>query len=186
MGNLMMWMRCCVVLCGVCLLPNMGYAAPKKPVVAESNTQAAGKPITLNSIAQAAANGGVSKCLERMNQVTSFVASDSKNGALLFLAPSEADTHVSSVSLEVQTPTALSFVDTQFSPNANNACGGAYEAITYWNNTCQEVATNAFGTFKVAKPLRQSIAVLDGGQSVRVFLMAAGQGCISIKKEVLY
>jgi hypothetical protein len=33
--------------------------------------------------------------------------------------------------------------------------------------------------------LKKDIAVLDGGASTKVFLMPAGSGCLSIKKEVV-
>lgn len=139
-----------------------------------------------NGIAQAAATAGVSTCMERMNQVTSFITDKSKNEALIFVAPNQPDQRMTSIALEVQTTAALSFFDTHFSPNKDNSCGGSYDAVTYWPAACETVAVQSFAAFKPTKKLGSSIQALDGGQSVRVFLMPAGQGCISIKKEILF
>lgn len=147
--------------------------------------QAAAPPV--NQITQAVAQAGVSKCLGRINQISNFLTANTQSGAMLFTAPAEADRRLASVSLEVQAPNALSYAGATFAPGAGaNECSGMYEAVTYWNNTCNDVGSKAFGTFKRANPLRQVIASLEGGPTVRVFLIPAGQGCISIKKEMVY
>jgi len=42
-----------------------------------------------------------------------------------------------------------------------------------------------FGTFKKAGALAKNIGVRNGGESMKVFLMPAGTGCVSIKKEIV-
>ena len=149
----------------------------------------AGQQQQLNPFALAAANGGASKCAPRVNQITGFVAPDpQKSGALLFAAPTGPDNRLLSMSLEVIVqPGTSSYIGAAFAPGADGAgCSGLYESVTYWNGTCEQVAKSQFGPFKVAAPLKQNIAVLDGGPLVRVFLMSAGQGCVSIKKEIVF
>ena len=145
-----------------------------------------GQQIKLNPIAQAAAQKGVRKCLMRMNQVTNFVGANAKVGASLFVNDRNPDWKIASNSLAVRTSEQLTYVDAQYSPGPGNSCSAAYEAITYWNASCQIVANKIYGSFKPGKPLGQAISSLSGSKNLHVFLMPAGKGCVSIKKEVLY
>jgi hypothetical protein len=47
------------------------------------------------------------------------------------------------------------------------------------------VAEKQFGTLKKAGALAKNIGVRNGGESMKVFLMPAGTGCVSIKKEIV-
>jgi hypothetical protein len=60
-----------------------------------------------------------------------------------------------------------------------------YEAVVYWNMKCDDVAARQFAGLKQIGALRKDITMLDGGPALNVFLMPAGSGCISIKKEVV-
>jgi hypothetical protein len=165
---------------------NAASAVKAPPVRTLPATQAAASNPRLNVVANTAAQSGVIQCLPRINQLTDFIASGAKSGASLFVAPTEPNQRLASVSLEVLAPSALSYVDAYFSPGPANSCSGAYDAVTYWEQPCQDVANKVFPDFKVDNPLRQAISVLNGGTNVRVFLMPAGPGCVSIKKEILF
>jgi hypothetical protein len=170
-----------------------GFAAShakKTPAPAQSAAPAAtaatpaqAKP-ALGPIANYAAQGGVRQCLGRIDQITNFLSNGATIGAAVFLPPREPDRGLTSVSMEVQSNNGLSYVSSAYSPSANG-CDGDYEAVTYWAGTCEQVAAS-FPDFKLSAPLRQHIVTLDGGLNAKIFLMPAGQGCISIKKEVVY
>ena len=68
----------------------------------------------------------------------------------------------------------------------SDGCGATYDVVTYWQNTCADVATRAYAQLPQAGMLQNQIRVLDGGGQMRIFLMPAGAGCISIKKEVIF
>lgn len=143
----------------------------------------------INGLAQAAANVGVTDCVGRIHQVTDFLTTGSKSGAFLFLAPTDANRHVISSSLEVQSGGASTYASASFAPYGFGACGALYETVSYWSSPCDEVGARIFPSFSKAGSLGGqggTIAMLEGNPSVRVFLMPAGQGCISIKKEMLY
>jgi hypothetical protein len=162
-------------------------AAPSQPVQPQPPQQAQPAAPPVNRITQAIAQLGVQKCLGRVNQFTSFLTANSQNGAILFTSPVEVDRRLLSISLEIQAQNALTYATATFAPGeAANECGGMYEAVTYWNNSCNDVGSKAFGAFKRTNPLRQDIAALEGGPNLRVFLMPSGQGCISVKKEIVY
>lgn len=161
----------------VALIAMPSLAAPVAPKAPSPNP-------SLGSIASFAAQGGVRKCLGRIDQISNFLTAGTVSGANVFIDPREPDRGLTSVSMELQGNNGLSYVATAFSPTAT-ACDGIYEAITYWGSTCDQVAASFTG-FKRANPLRQHIQMLDGGSNAKVYLMPAGQGCISIKKETVY
>lgn len=144
---------------------------------------------TPNVVPQVLQRAGVNKCLPRIKQVTDFVTANTQHNGQFLIAPQpQTDQKMVSVMMEVQSGNQLSFVDTGFDPGVGtNQCGGMYETITYWNNSCQEVATRAYGSAKRGPPLRQAIMNLEGGANLRIFLMpASANGCVAIKKEMVY
>jgi hypothetical protein len=136
-----------------------------------------------------AQRSGVSKCVARINQVTGFVTGTNANsGMVLSSGNKDANTSITSSVIEVEGNGTTSFVSTSFAPGPGNAdCSGTYDAVTYWAVPCAQVATANFTAFKAApRPLLKSVNMLDGGPYAKVFLMPAGTGCISIKKEMVY
>ena len=51
--------------------------------------------------------------------------------------------------------------------------------------SCALTAARQFAGLKTIGKLKKDISVLDGGVATKVFLMPAGSGCVSIKKEVV-
>ena len=164
-------------------------ALPKIPKNSAENSNSVKQPTAraANPIAQAAAQKGVVKCAERINQFSNFLTGGTQSGGQLFVAPSMPDRLLVTTSLEIQSGQAISYAGASYAPDGEaNHCGAVYEAVTYWQNSCDEVAKGAFNAFKAAGPLRQTIRTLEGGPTVRVFLLPAGMGCVSIKKEIAY
>ena len=139
-------------------------------------------------VTQAFTQRGVAKCAERIGQFAQFLTNGAQVGGQVFVAPDDADRRVASASLEIQAPgSAIAYAGLTFAPDSGtNRCGGVYELVSYWANTCEDVATKQYPTFKRANPLRQSIIVLEGVQTKRIFLMSTGTGCVTIIKETVY
>lgn len=160
--------------------------APNSDVpVTSARTNAPTQLSNLGPVAQGAAQDGIRRCLPRIDQVVNFLSAGAQTGAMIFAPPVDADNRLTAVVLEVLGSNGLSYIDTSYAPNSN-ACDAMYQTVTYWTDSCDKVAQVAFPSFKKAGPIRQYIAVLDGGSSAKVFLMPAGAGCISVKKEVLF
>lgn len=152
---------------------------------AQTATQVQAAQPALGPIANFAAQNGVRQCVGRIDQVSNFLTNGAvSSGAAVFLPPREVDRGLASVSMEVLGTNGLSYVNTAYGPSATG-CDGVYEAVTYWAGSCEQVAAT-FPNFTLAKPLRQHIFTLDGGPTAKIYLMPAGAGCISIKKEVVY
>lgn len=169
---------------GFCTLPVM---AAEKPVKEATPARQAGIPRSeVNGITQAAVNAGALACAGRINQVTNFLTAGSQSGAFLFAPPAPADQRMASVSIEINNKeTSVAYASASFAPNQANGCGAVYEAVIFWQQKCDAVAGQQFAGLRKERILHKDIAVLEGGGSVRAFLMPAGSGCVSIKKEVM-
>lgn len=137
-----------------------------------------------NRLALIAQRAGVVQCLHRMDTVGKFLGVNEKSGIALFVHTQQADQQVASVSLELPGRDSAGYASATFAPNQANGCGFDYEAVTYHSGKCEAVAEKEFkGAHPVGK-LKKDIISLDIGNGGRVFLMPAGSGCVSIKKEV--
>lgn len=159
--------------------------AQTKNTTTPSKTQA-GQPAAqaANNITQAAYNAGVRTCAGRINQVTNFLSAGVNAGYMLFLSKTNPDQQMTSVSMEVPINNNTAYASVSVAPGQSNYCGGMYETIVYWPQNCAVVESKNFSSYKKAGALSKNISVRDGG-AVKVFLMPAGTGCISIKKEMV-
>lgn len=180
--------RAAIALSAFVAFPGQSISA--EPLVPKSaTTQAIAAevpPSGANAITQAAVRSGVLNCVSRINQVTNFVgAGTSTSGAVLFVPPAQPDQRLAALSMEVRNGALTSYVSANFAPNQANGCGAVYDAVTWWPDSCDTVANRSFGTLRKIGAVQREIVVLDGGQATKVFLMPAGKGCVSIKKEVV-
>lgn len=158
-------------------------AAPaNKPAQAAAPANAA--PAT-NGITQAAVQQGVLNCASRINQVSNFLGFNNQSGAVLMTPPNAQDQRLIPLAMEIPTESGSAYVSAQFAPNQANGCGAAYDAVVYWPQKCDAVAAKQFAALKKVGQMKKDISVLDGGLATKVFLMPAGSGCVSIKKEVV-
>ena len=160
--------------------------APQQPMQAANPS--------VSAVTQAAVQAGALSCASRINQVANFLTAGSQWFNAVLIAPlADPDQRLVSVSLEIQAQDApLAYASASFAPNQANGCGGMYETVVYWSQGCDKVASQNFGGLKridvkqgAPAARAPSIAILDGGAAMKIFLMPAGQGCVSIKKEVV-
>jgi len=142
-------------------------------------------PPVVNAVTQAAVSTGVLACAGRINQVSSFLGYTPQAGALLMTPPAQPDQRLIPLAMEVPNEFGAAYVSASFAPNQANGCGATYDAVVYWPQKCDAVAAKQFASLKKVGQLKKAIAVLDGGVATKIFLMPAGSGCVSIKKEVV-
>lgn len=155
---------------------------------AQAQQPSAPQQVPANSITQAAMKAGVQACAPRINQVTNFVGAGTQVGAFLFAPPAQPDQRLLSLSMELvgkDKNAVNAYASASFAPGQANGCGAVYEAIIYWPQKCGVVASKHFGDMTKGRALQKNITVLEGKTPARVFLMPAGNGCVSIKKEVV-
>lgn len=64
-------------------------------------------------------------------------------------------------------------------------CAGMYQQVIYWAEACPALKKRVFGSFTNDRVLRGKIMQSEAGPGLQVYLMPAGPGCVSIKKELL-
>ena len=180
-----------LIIALIAILPQLSMTLPAMAetgnMPASSKTQATRQPVaqTANTITQAALKNGVRTCAGRINQITNFLTAGAKGGGFVIIYPTNnPDRQMTSVSMEIPIKDNTAYASASFAPGQENYCGGMYETVVYWPQTCSEVADKQFGKFKRAGTLSKNIYIRDGG-ATKVFLMPAGTGCISIKKEMV-
>jgi hypothetical protein len=161
--------------------------APARPPASTAGSPAPTVGPDASPITQAAAKAGVISCDGRINQVSNFLTSGAeKTGFFEFIPPTKPDQNIFSVSMELQGKDgAFAYASASFAPNQADGCGALYEQVAYWPMSCTEVAQKLFSGMAREGELLKNITVLVGPPTVRVFLMPAGAGCTSIKKEVV-
>ncbi len=152
-----------------------------------SGASPAGDSDGANAVTRAAVQRGILQCASRVEQLTRFLGFGPQAGAVLMAPANPADRRLFSVQLEVPAgATGNTLIDMDFAPGQANGCGAAYQAISYWAQTCDAVASSQFAGLRKLPVMQKDISILDGGPATKVFLMKAGDsGCISIKKEVV-
>jgi hypothetical protein len=86
--------------------------------------------------------------------------------------------------MEIPLQDNTAYASASFAPGQGNYCEGLYETVVYWPQTCSEVAEKKFGKFKRAGAISKTLC--PGRRCNKVFLMPAGAGCVSIKKELIH
>jgi hypothetical protein len=139
-----------------------------------------------NKITQTAFAQGVMTCIPRINQVTGYVGYNDNLGAVLMVPPKQPDQTLVPIVMEIPLNTGNSaFVSSEFAPNQANGCGATFDAVVYWPEKCEVVVNKNFVTFKKTGFLTKDIQILSDGLYNKAFLMPAGEGCVSIKKELV-
>jgi hypothetical protein len=164
---------------------------PAKPraaeVAAKSAPSGAGqKEPADKALPKAAQEAGLRACRPLIDQTTRYLVGSSPSSGMLFTAPENASMRIATSAIEIDNQQTLTYASATFSPYGDAGCGITYDAVTYWKESCAEVSSKVLGKLRNLGTLGNRISMLDGGPTMRVFLMPAGTGCVQIKKEIIY
>lgn len=167
-------------------------AGPSGVQLAQANTSNAAPVLQRReasaerALAQTATDAGMRTCKPLLDQVNRFLISNSQSAGMAFVSPNHPNTRLFSSSIEIESPQSVTYASAHFAPNGDSNCGVVYDAVTYWAESCAVVSSRLIKDVKPLGTLGSKIAMLDGGPTMRIFLMPAGPGCIQIKKEVMF
>jgi hypothetical protein len=168
-------------------------AGPPGVQLAQANTNNNAAPVLQRreasaerALAQTATDAGMRTCKPLLDQVNRFLISNSQSAGMAFVSPNHPNTRLFSSSIEIESPQSVTYASAHFAPNGDSNCGVVYDAVTYWAESCAVVSSRLIKDVKPLGTLGSKIAMLDGGPTMRIFLMPAGPGCIQIKKEVMF
>lgn len=162
---------------------------PPSPLLLQAGSAPTPAPPVQSSVpsivTQAAVQKGVLHCAGRINQVVNFLGFDGNSGAVLMIPPTQPDGRLIPVAMEIPFAGGVAYASASFAPNQANGCGATYDSVVYWPLACDQVQAQQFKALPVTGKISREITMLDGGSELKVFLLPAGNGCISIKKEVV-
>ncbi len=163
-------------------------SAPQAQPAAQGQKAPAGQPTSAaGAFVQYARSAGVQNCLGRIEQVTGFLTAGTSNvGGFFIIPPAAPNTSLLTLSMEIPQPANQSaYASASFAPNQANGSGAVYETVVYWPQNPEAVAASVYPNLKRVGVLAKQITVLEGGPTLRIFLMPAGTGCVAIKKELV-
>lgn len=68
--------------------------------------------------------------------------------------------------------------------HVNPDCGGTYEQTIHWQESCRDVKNNSFPRFVPDRMIQKNISSYRTGNNLQLSLIPAGNGCVSVKKEM--
>jgi hypothetical protein len=65
-------------------------------------------------------------------------------------------------------------------------CSGFYQQVIYWPQACPELKRTVFAPFTSTRVLLRNVQISELNAGVQLYLMPAGTGCVSVKKELFH
>lgn len=159
-------------------------ALPLAPAGAQGTTARPAVQAPLDRLGAQLAQAGVKRCAPIVRAVAAFVTENSS--AAFIVRPLGSRPDVSPVMVTVESAHAnlgtTRYTTIMVVPS--ESCSGYYEQTIHWAATCPVVKTRNFANFPAPRPLLRNIQVSAASPTVSLQLMPAGQGCVSIKKEI--
>jgi hypothetical protein len=78
--------------------------------------------------------------------------------------------------------TRLSTITLSPSPRG---CSAMYEQVIHWAQPCASLKADTFAAFQSEHVLNRNIRVSEANPGLQLYLIPAGEGCVSVKKELL-
>jgi hypothetical protein len=145
---------------------------------------AAPKLAPIDRLTQQLTKAGVKRCLPIVQAVGKFLI---ENGEAAFIVKSLGANGDTSPVMVTTESSHRSLGTTRYSTLTvvpAESCAGYYEQSIYWAQACAAVRTTNFANFPPPKALQKNILTSAASPTVSLYLMPAGQGCVSIKKEI--
>jgi hypothetical protein len=139
----------------------------------------------LNGFGQAVIRAGLPGCALPMNHLAERVLVGHKVGAYRFPNTQKG---FGSLSMEVFTKNgATIYMSFNLAETGPSNCSIGYEAVSHWQNGCDEVAKEIFKDFIPTRNLgeRLSLFTHKDNDNRKVFAMPVKDGCVISEKEVV-
>lgn len=162
--------------------------APAADVSADQDTaftDATPDEDALNGFGKAVLRAGLPHCALPMNQLAERVLVGHKVGGYRFPTMEKG---FGSLSMEVVTKSGgVAYMTFNMAAAQSGRCTISYEAISHWENKCEDIIKKIFKDFQPTRMLGERIAILThkDNQQRKVFTMPVRQGCIATEKELI-
>ena len=141
-----------------------------------------------NALELLTAQAGIGTCMSTVHRVApAMTGPTGAFAAMLMTNPVAPDASAFAASVERAEPTGTRFVSAVFAPTGRGGCDVGYDMIDVWAKPCQQVAVQDLGYTKALNVVGKSIGVVPISATHHIYLMpTAGNGCVSITKELLF
>ena len=65
------------------------------------------------------------------------------------------------------------------------SCAGLYNQVIWWPEACAALKARVFAAFAGERPLLARVRQSEANPGLQLYLMPAGTGCVSVKKELI-
>jgi hypothetical protein len=138
----------------------------------------------INEITQTAVSLGVLTCAARVQQVTQFLGVGPETRASIRRPVNPPDLNSFSVAMAIETDGTTGLALAEFYP-MQTGCKASYAITVNLDQSCEALRDTGFAGMNVDAPLSGNIQGMRGANSMRVFLIDAGETCTVIKTETL-
>lgn len=179
------------VLSFVALKPAQGKSADKvEPQIDSKDSSpdthnSAVDEDAFNAYGKSVLRAGLKSCAMPMNTLAERLLVGHKVGGYRFPSSNKA---FGTLSMEVATKSGgVAYMTFNMIEPGDGQCIIAYEAVSQWNNKCEDVVKNILKDFIPTRMLGDHIAILThkDNENRKVFTMPVNKGCVATEKEVI-
>lgn len=149
-------------------------------------TVCAGPLPPVNPVVVFAGQSGSAACAGMARVVgEKLIGTNASSGVSLTAAPANGS-GMFSPSLDSRDGAGPHFVSAFLIANSRGGCDAGYDDVRYWPKSCADLAVQELANLGVLKPLGAVVSTFIMGPNQHVYLMPAGPGCVTIRKELLF
>jgi hypothetical protein len=164
-------------------------APPAPPSAAASNVaggMSAGGPSAEDRLGEALRQIGMTQCAASVERAAHFLFEDGEaNFTVQPLGP-DANRWPTVIVIEGAHAAAGRTRFSTLTVAPGPGCSGLYEQVIAWPTPCAELKATTFSAYGAAKVILRNVQVSELNPGLQVYLMPAGAGCVSIKKELFH
>lgn len=145
-------------------------------------------PARVSPMTAAATQRGIEQCAARVEQMSGVLGFGPRSKGMLLAPVDPADRMLFSMMVAQPVNAELfGLIGLDFAPNQANGCGASMQAVAYWSQSCDSLIEGPMAKLKKLDVLQTDITVLESGPTSKVYLLKAGvNGCVSVKKEIIF
>lgn len=133
---------------------------------------------------------GLTACAMQFQQAGGFLFGDDPGEFVVQPLGPDANRWPTVVTMQTTRPGAGGSRLTTLVVSPGATCSGFYEQKVAWEEPCAAVAKLYFPTLPRPRPFAgvgaAAVLVSDASPSLQLYLMPAGKGCVSLKKELFH
>ena len=139
-----------------------------------------------SALTMAAVQKGVLTCANQIDKVAKLTGFGADSAAAILPLSEQPDKSIVSMFMANSVGRdQKAYVSATFAPGPASGCTATYDSVVYWKRNCSKVYQENFSGSKKIEKWDSQLNLFDVSPNMKYVLMPAGEGCVSIKKEIL-